>query len=108
MGDVLHHGHAEVAADRSLGCLGRICRTEEVANAFDDVIARDGQSDEWGGFHEILDFGEERFRGNVSVVLLQQARIGPEHLTPADLESLIFKTLQDLSGFVSSNTIWLK
>ena len=89
MGDVLHHRYTEVAADGSLGSLGRICWTEEVANTFYGIFTRDRESDEGCGLHEILDLGEEGFRGNVSVVLLQQARIGPEHLAPADLESRI-------------------
>ena len=105
MGDIFHHRLAEISTNRSFRRLGGVGGAEKFANTLDGIFARKGEGNNGRGAHEGLDFGEERFRGDVGIVLAQQARIGAEHLTAANLKSGIFEAFKNLASLASGDAV---
>ena len=108
MGDIFHHGRSKVPTDRALRGLGGIRWTEKLTHAVHGVVRGKSHRNEWRGAHESLDFGKEWLRGDVSIMLAQQARIGTKHFAPADLKSGILKALQDFSSLVPGDAVGLQ
>lgn len=108
VGDVFHHGRSKVPTERAFCGLGGIRRPEKLTHPVYGIISSQGHRDERRGAHESFDFGEEWLRGDVSIMLAQEARIGTEHFAPTDLESGIFKALQDFSSLVPGDAVGLQ
>jgi len=105
MGDVFHHRRSKVATDRALGSFCGVGWPEKLAHTIHGVVRSQSDSDERCGSHEGFHFGEEWLRGDVSIVLAQEARIGTEHFASANLEAGVLKALQDLAGIVASDAV---
>ena len=108
VGDIFHHGRSKVSTDCAFCGLGGIRRPEKLTHPVHGIIGSQSHRDERRGAHESFDFGEEWLRGDVSIVLAQEARIGTEHFAPADLESGILKALQDFSSLVPGDAVGLQ
>ena len=108
MADIAHHLGAEIATDGALGGHFRIGRSEEFADAGDDVLADEDGDDHRTGGHEGLDLRVERLVGDVSVMLAELGRSQTGHLAGLDVETGGFEPSEDRSAEAAFHAVGLE
>jgi len=95
--DVGHFVVAEVTTDGAFGGGFGVGGAEEVADMGDDVFSAEGDGDDGCALHEVGDVWEERFVGDVGVVLFEQLVGELHHFAAADAEAFGFKAFEDFA-----------
>ena len=100
---------AEVSPDRPRGRLERIRGPNDGTCGVGSVLvsARPAHADDRSGTDVAHEGLEEGPILELCVVLLQQRFRGDDHLDGAEMESLVFKPLNDPAHKASLNTVWL-
>ena len=97
MDDVGHLVAAEIAANGAFGSHFGVGRAEQVADVGNDVFTSDGDGDHRLALHETGHVREERFVGDVGIVLFEQRISELNHLAATDAEAFVFETFENFA-----------